>query len=40
VGADLVDLSALRENNPQKITAGAEALVLAVQLARAARLAK
>ena len=37
VGADLVDLSALRDNNPEKIVAGAKALVLAVELARAAK---
>ncbi len=37
VGADLVDLAALRDNNPEKIVAGAKALVLAVELARAAR---
>jgi 2-dehydro-3-deoxyphosphogluconate aldolase / (4S)-4-hydroxy-2-oxoglutarate aldolase len=37
VGADLVDLAALRENNPEKIIAGAKALVLAVELARAVR---
>ena len=37
VGADLVDLKALRENNPEKIIAGAKALVLAVELARAVR---
>jgi 2-dehydro-3-deoxyphosphogluconate aldolase/(4S)-4-hydroxy-2-oxoglutarate aldolase len=37
VGADLVDLKALRENNPQIIVAGAKALVQAVQLARSAR---
>jgi 2-dehydro-3-deoxyphosphogluconate aldolase / (4S)-4-hydroxy-2-oxoglutarate aldolase len=37
VGADLVDLVALRENNPEKIIAGAKALVLAVELARAVR---
>ena len=37
VGADLVDLAALRENNPQKIIAGAKALVQAVELARATR---
>jgi 2-dehydro-3-deoxyphosphogluconate aldolase / (4S)-4-hydroxy-2-oxoglutarate aldolase len=37
VGADLVDLAALRDNNPEKIVAGARALVLAVELARAAR---
>jgi 2-dehydro-3-deoxyphosphogluconate aldolase/(4S)-4-hydroxy-2-oxoglutarate aldolase len=39
VGADLVDLAALRENNPEKIIAGAKALVLAVELARAVRTA-
>jgi hypothetical protein len=32
-----VDLSALRDNNPEKIVAGAKALVLAVELARAAK---
>jgi 2-dehydro-3-deoxyphosphogluconate aldolase / (4S)-4-hydroxy-2-oxoglutarate aldolase len=37
VGADLVDLSALRDNDPEKIVAGAKALVLAVELARAPR---
>jgi 2-dehydro-3-deoxyphosphogluconate aldolase/(4S)-4-hydroxy-2-oxoglutarate aldolase len=37
VGADLVDLAALRDNNPEKIVAGARALVLAVELARASR---
>jgi 2-dehydro-3-deoxyphosphogluconate aldolase / (4S)-4-hydroxy-2-oxoglutarate aldolase len=37
VGADLVDLGALRSNNAEKIIAGAKALVLAVELARAAR---
>ncbi len=37
VGADLVDLSALRDNNPEKIVAGAKALVLAVELARSSR---
>jgi 2-dehydro-3-deoxyphosphogluconate aldolase / (4S)-4-hydroxy-2-oxoglutarate aldolase len=37
VGADLVDLAALRSNNAEKIIAGARALVLAVELARAAR---
>jgi 2-dehydro-3-deoxyphosphogluconate aldolase / (4S)-4-hydroxy-2-oxoglutarate aldolase len=37
VGADLVDLTALRTNNAEKIIAGAKALVLAVELARAAR---
>jgi 2-dehydro-3-deoxyphosphogluconate aldolase/(4S)-4-hydroxy-2-oxoglutarate aldolase len=37
VGADLVDLAALGDNNPEKIVAGARALVLAVELARATR---
>jgi 2-dehydro-3-deoxyphosphogluconate aldolase/(4S)-4-hydroxy-2-oxoglutarate aldolase len=37
VGADLVDLAALRSNNAEKIVAAAKALLLAVELARAAR---
>jgi 2-dehydro-3-deoxyphosphogluconate aldolase/(4S)-4-hydroxy-2-oxoglutarate aldolase len=37
VGADLVDLKALRENNSQKIVDGARALVQAVELARPAK---
>jgi len=37
VGADLVDLEALRADHAEKIVAGAKALVLAVELARAAR---